>query len=113
MNKQVVFCPQMDSVLFAEFLMWKEHPGLDRSSAFMSRIYKEDIGPCLSFTRSEVRISLRMLCLPLFCILKGKEINLPKMEFHAFPRRLSSRRQLVPTMLTQFLRHTEPHSSSC
>ncbi|XP_022053607.1 guanine nucleotide exchange factor for Rab-3A isoform X3 [Acanthochromis polyacanthus] len=45
---------EMDSVLFAEFLMWKEHPSLDRSSAFLSRIYSEDIGPCLSFTRSEL-----------------------------------------------------------
>ncbi|XP_022611738.1 guanine nucleotide exchange factor for Rab-3A-like isoform X2 [Seriola dumerili] len=45
---------QMDSVLYAEFLMWKEHPSLDRSSAFLSRIYREDIGPCLSFTRSEL-----------------------------------------------------------
>uniref|UniRef100_A0A3P8U411 RAB3A interacting protein like 1 n=1 Tax=Amphiprion percula TaxID=161767 RepID=A0A3P8U411_AMPPE len=45
---------EMDSVLFAEFLMWKEHPSLDRSSAFLSRIYSEEIGPCLSFTRSEL-----------------------------------------------------------
>lgn len=45
---------EMDSVLFAEFLMWKEHPSLDRTSAFLGRIYKEDIGPCLSFTRSEL-----------------------------------------------------------
>lgn len=51
----------MDSVLYAEFLMWKENPSLERSSAFLSRIYREDIGPCLSFTRSEVRISL-LLC---------------------------------------------------
>uniref|UniRef100_A0A4W6DY07 RAB3A interacting protein like 1 n=1 Tax=Lates calcarifer TaxID=8187 RepID=A0A4W6DY07_LATCA len=48
------FCLQMDSVLYAEFLMWREHPSLDRSSAFLSRIYREDIGPCLSFTRSEL-----------------------------------------------------------
>uniref|UniRef100_A0A3Q3GZA1 RAB3A interacting protein (rabin3)-like 1 n=1 Tax=Kryptolebias marmoratus TaxID=37003 RepID=A0A3Q3GZA1_KRYMA len=45
---------QMDSVLFAEFLLWKERPSLDRSCPFLSRIYKEDIGPCLSFTRSEL-----------------------------------------------------------
>ncbi|CAK6961488.1 guanine nucleotide exchange factor for Rab-3A isoform X4 [Scomber scombrus] len=45
---------EMDSVLYAEFLMWKEHPSLDRSSAFLSRIHREDIGPCLSFTRSEL-----------------------------------------------------------
>lgn len=46
---------QMDSTLYAEFLMWKENPSMERSSAFLSRIYREDIGPCLSFTRSEVR----------------------------------------------------------
>ncbi|XP_054631841.1 guanine nucleotide exchange factor for Rab-3A isoform X2 [Dunckerocampus dactyliophorus] len=45
---------QMDSVLYAEFLLWKEHPSLDRSSALMSRIYREEITPCLSFTRSEL-----------------------------------------------------------
>lgn len=45
---------EIDSVLFAEFLMWKERPSLDHASAFLSRIYKEDIGPCLSFTRSEL-----------------------------------------------------------
>ncbi|KAK1788805.1 hypothetical protein P4O66_002611 [Electrophorus voltai] len=45
---------ELDSVLFAEFLSWKEAPSLDRSSAFISRIYREDIEPCLSFTRSEV-----------------------------------------------------------
>lgn len=46
---------QTDSILYAEFLMWREKPSLERSSAFLSRIYREDIGPCLSFTRSEVR----------------------------------------------------------
>ncbi|XP_062246575.1 guanine nucleotide exchange factor for Rab-3A isoform X4 [Platichthys flesus] len=45
---------EMDSVLYAEFLMWKEHPSFERSSAFLRRIYREDIGPCLSFTRSEL-----------------------------------------------------------
>ncbi|XP_013869085.1 guanine nucleotide exchange factor for Rab-3A isoform X2 [Austrofundulus limnaeus] len=45
---------EMDSIQFAEFLLWKEQPSLDRSSPFLSRIYKEDIGPCLSFTRSEL-----------------------------------------------------------
>ncbi|XP_067356123.1 guanine nucleotide exchange factor for Rab-3A isoform X1 [Channa argus] len=45
---------QIDSVLYAEFLMWKEHPTLERSSTFLSRVYREDIGPCLSFTRSEL-----------------------------------------------------------
>lgn len=50
---------EMDSVLFAEFLAWRERPSVDRSSAFLSRIYKEDIGPCLSFTRSELSQSVQ------------------------------------------------------
>ncbi|KAI4825286.1 guanine nucleotide exchange factor for Rab-3A isoform X4 [Pseudochaenichthys georgianus] len=45
---------EMDSVLFAEFLMWKENLSVERSSAFLSRVYREDIGPCLSFTKSEL-----------------------------------------------------------
>ncbi|KAM6926865.1 guanine nucleotide exchange factor for Rab-3A isoform 3-T3 [Lycodopsis pacificus] len=45
---------EMDSVLYAEFLLWKENPSVERSSVFLSRIYGEDIGPCLSFTRSEL-----------------------------------------------------------
>ncbi|KAF6738855.1 Guanine nucleotide exchange factor for Rab-3A [Oryzias melastigma] len=45
---------EMDSILYTEFLLWRERPSLDRSSAFLSRIYREDIGPCLSFTRSEL-----------------------------------------------------------
>ncbi|XP_068460071.1 guanine nucleotide exchange factor for Rab-3A isoform X2 [Clinocottus analis] len=45
---------EIDSVLYAEFLLWKENPSVERSSAFLSRIYREDIGPCLSFTRSEL-----------------------------------------------------------
>uniref|UniRef100_A0A8B9RAZ6 RAB3A interacting protein (rabin3)-like 1 n=1 Tax=Astyanax mexicanus TaxID=7994 RepID=A0A8B9RAZ6_ASTMX len=32
---------------------------MDRSSAFISRIYREDIGPCLSFTRSELSQSIQ------------------------------------------------------
>ncbi|XP_053541493.1 guanine nucleotide exchange factor for Rab-3A isoform X2 [Ictalurus punctatus] len=50
---------ELDSMLFAEFLSWREKPSLDRSSAFLSRIYKEDIGPCLSFTCSELSHSVQ------------------------------------------------------
>ncbi|XP_062849244.1 guanine nucleotide exchange factor for Rab-3A isoform X2 [Trichomycterus rosablanca] len=50
---------ELDSVLFAEFLCWRETPSLDRSSAFMSRIYREDIEPCLLFTRSELSQSVQ------------------------------------------------------
>ncbi|XP_046716209.1 guanine nucleotide exchange factor for Rab-3A isoform X2 [Silurus meridionalis] len=50
---------ELDSVLFAEFLSWREKPSLDRSSAFLTRIYNEEIGPCLSFTCSELSRSVQ------------------------------------------------------
>lgn len=50
---------ELDSVLFAEFLSWKESPSLDRSSAFLSRLHREDIGPCLSFTCTELSKSVQ------------------------------------------------------
>uniref|UniRef100_A0A672KK40 RAB3A interacting protein like 1 n=1 Tax=Sinocyclocheilus grahami TaxID=75366 RepID=A0A672KK40_SINGR len=50
---------ELDSVLFAEFLSWKETPSLDRSLALISRVYREDIGPCLSFTCSELSQSVQ------------------------------------------------------
>lgn len=45
---------QVDSILFAEFQAWKESPTLDKSCSFLDRIYREDIGPCLDFTKQEV-----------------------------------------------------------
>ncbi|XP_041704581.2 guanine nucleotide exchange factor for Rab-3A [Coregonus clupeaformis] len=50
---------EMDNVLYAEFLTWRDRPSLDRSSAFLGRIYREDIVPCLSFTRSELSQSVQ------------------------------------------------------
>ncbi|KAL2093183.1 hypothetical protein ACEWY4_010495 [Coilia grayii] len=50
---------ELDSVLFAEFLSWREAPSLERSSAFMGRVYREDIGPCLSFNRTELSQSVQ------------------------------------------------------
>uniref|UniRef100_A0A8C7MX71 RAB3A interacting protein like 1 n=1 Tax=Oncorhynchus kisutch TaxID=8019 RepID=A0A8C7MX71_ONCKI len=50
---------EMDNVLYAEFLTWKDKPSLDRTSAFLGRIYREDIGPCLSFTKSELSQSVQ------------------------------------------------------
>lgn len=46
---------QVDSSLFMEFKTWKEEPTLDKSSCFLERIYREDIFPCLSFSKSEVQ----------------------------------------------------------
>ncbi|XP_063072910.1 rab-3A-interacting protein isoform X2 [Engraulis encrasicolus] len=46
-------CKEVDSLLFSEFKAWKEEPSLERSCCFLERIYKEDIYPCLTFSKSE------------------------------------------------------------
>uniref|UniRef100_A0A8D0BI58 RAB3A interacting protein like 1 n=1 Tax=Salvator merianae TaxID=96440 RepID=A0A8D0BI58_SALMN len=45
---------EVDSILFAEFQAWKESPTLDKSCSFLERIYREDVGPCLDFTKHEL-----------------------------------------------------------
>ncbi|XP_034276052.1 guanine nucleotide exchange factor for Rab-3A isoform X4 [Pantherophis guttatus] len=45
---------EVDSILFAEFQAWKESPTLDKSCPFLKRIYHEDVGPCLDFTKHEL-----------------------------------------------------------
>ncbi|XP_067151983.1 guanine nucleotide exchange factor for Rab-3A isoform X4 [Apteryx mantelli] len=47
-------CKEVDSILFAEFQAWKESPTLDKSCSFLDRIYREDVGPCLDFTKQEL-----------------------------------------------------------
>ncbi|XP_016430105.1 rab-3A-interacting protein-like isoform X3 [Sinocyclocheilus rhinocerous] len=46
--------PIVDSLLFTEFKVWKEEPTLERSCSFLERIYREDIYPCLNFSKSEL-----------------------------------------------------------
>ncbi|NWQ83930.1 R3GEF factor, partial [Columbina picui] len=50
---------EVDSILFAEFQAWKESPTLDKSSSFLGRIYREDVGPCLDFTKQELSALVR------------------------------------------------------
>uniref|UniRef100_A0A3Q1JKT4 GDP/GTP exchange factor Sec2 N-terminal domain-containing protein n=1 Tax=Anabas testudineus TaxID=64144 RepID=A0A3Q1JKT4_ANATE len=47
-------CKEVDSQLFSEFKAWKEEPTLDRSCCFLDRVYREDIYPCLTFSKSEL-----------------------------------------------------------
>lgn len=47
-------CKEVDSLLFSEFKAWKEEPTLERSCSFLERIYREDIYPCLTFSKSEL-----------------------------------------------------------
>lgn len=42
----------IDPVLRAEYLQWKKKPNMDQSNQFLSRIYREDILPCLDFPAS-------------------------------------------------------------
>ncbi|XP_017588493.1 PREDICTED: guanine nucleotide exchange factor for Rab-3A isoform X5 [Corvus brachyrhynchos] len=51
---------QVDSILFAEFQTWKESPTLDKSCSFLDRIYREDVGPCLDFTKQELSELVRV-----------------------------------------------------
>jgi Rab-3A-interacting protein len=45
----------VDNVLFREFARWEERPSIGQdSSAFMHRIYNEDIRPCLTFPNAEL-----------------------------------------------------------
>lgn len=50
---------EVDSTLFAEFQAWREAPTLDRSSPFLDRVYREDVGPCLDFTMQELSVLVR------------------------------------------------------
>ncbi|XP_037994596.1 guanine nucleotide exchange factor for Rab-3A isoform X3 [Motacilla alba alba] len=51
---------QVDSILFAEFQAWKESPTLDKSCSFLDRIYREDVRPCLDFTKQELSELVRV-----------------------------------------------------
>ncbi|XP_064019523.1 guanine nucleotide exchange factor for Rab-3A isoform X6 [Pogoniulus pusillus] len=51
---------EVDSILFAEFQAWKESPTLDKSCSFLDRIYREDIKPCLDFTKQELSELVRV-----------------------------------------------------
>ncbi|XP_043829237.1 guanine nucleotide exchange factor for Rab-3A isoform X6 [Dromiciops gliroides] len=53
-------CKEVDTVLFAEFQAWKEAPTLDKSCPFLERIYREDVGPCLDFTKQELSELVRV-----------------------------------------------------
>ncbi|XP_049616432.1 rab-3A-interacting protein isoform X1 [Syngnathus scovelli] len=47
-------CREADAQLFSEFKAWKGEPTLDRRCCFLERVYREDIYPCLTFSKSEL-----------------------------------------------------------
>lgn len=42
-----------------EFVLWMKTPTLDKSDAFISRIYNEDIDQCLEFNNSTLAMDVR------------------------------------------------------
>lgn len=50
---------EVDTILFAEFQAWRESPMLDKTSPFLDRVYREDVGPCLDFTMHELSALVR------------------------------------------------------
>nr|XP_017532817.2 guanine nucleotide exchange factor for Rab-3A isoform X5 [Manis javanica] len=50
---------EVDTTLFAEFQAWRESPTLDKTSPFLERVYREDVGPCLDFTTQELSALVR------------------------------------------------------
>ncbi|XP_043943929.1 rab-3A-interacting protein [Protopterus annectens] len=49
---------EADVLLFNEFRSWKEDPTMDRSCPFLDRIYKEEIVPCLTFSKTELAAAI-------------------------------------------------------
>jgi len=50
------FLYQVDNVLLREFARWEEKPSIGQDlSAFMHRVYSEDILPCSTFPNADVR----------------------------------------------------------
>uniref|UniRef100_A0A8C7EDI0 GDP/GTP exchange factor Sec2 N-terminal domain-containing protein n=1 Tax=Nothoprocta perdicaria TaxID=30464 RepID=A0A8C7EDI0_NOTPE len=47
-------CKEADLSLYNEFRSWKDEPTMDRTCPFLDKIYREDIFPCLTFSKSEV-----------------------------------------------------------
>ncbi|KAK5896218.1 hypothetical protein CgunFtcFv8_009841 [Champsocephalus gunnari] len=47
-------CREVDSQLFSDFKAWREEPTLERSCCFLEIVYREDIYPCLTFSKCEL-----------------------------------------------------------
>ncbi|CAI6365469.1 unnamed protein product [Macrosiphum euphorbiae] len=50
---------EVDPNVHREFVLWMKSPTLDKSDAFISRIYREDIDQCLEFNNSTLAMDVR------------------------------------------------------
>ncbi|XP_050429679.1 guanine nucleotide exchange factor for Rab-3A-like [Adelges cooleyi] len=58
-NSNTVECGEVDPNVHREFVLWMKSPTLDKSDAFISRIYREDIDQCLEFNNSTLAMDVR------------------------------------------------------
>ncbi|KAJ8315349.1 hypothetical protein KUTeg_007499 [Tegillarca granosa] len=47
-------CKEIDTTFYGEFVEWKKSPDLTKTVPFLSRIFHEDIDPCLNFSNNQL-----------------------------------------------------------
>lgn len=50
--------PEVDVILFREFLQWMDERSVSHDQPFLARIYKEDVAPCLNFPNKELALAV-------------------------------------------------------
>ncbi|KAL5241669.1 hypothetical protein ACI65C_009079 [Semiaphis heraclei] len=58
-NSDISNSAEIDPNVHREFVLWMKSPTLDKSDAFISRIYREDIDQCLEFNNSTLAMDVR------------------------------------------------------
>ncbi|XP_022179914.1 guanine nucleotide exchange factor for Rab-3A-like isoform X2 [Myzus persicae] len=58
-NLDITNSAEIDPNVHREFVLWMKSPTLDKSDAFISRIYREDIDQCLEFNNSTLAMDVR------------------------------------------------------
>ena len=68
---------QVDPLLLSEFKAWREDPTLERSCTFLERIYREDIYPCLTFSKNEVCVCVCVRVCVCACVRERERTYTP------------------------------------
>lgn len=50
--------PEVDVILFREFLQWMDERSVSHDQPFLARIYQEDVAPCLNFPNKELALAV-------------------------------------------------------
>ncbi|XP_034939583.1 guanine nucleotide exchange factor for Rab-3A-like isoform X2 [Chelonus insularis] len=62
-EKNKYFGIELDPTVYSEFLTWKSNPCIDKSNAFVSRVFQEDIDLCLTFPNEDLGMKVRQAVL--------------------------------------------------